>query len=60
MLISDGRLLEQNLKIRGYNGVWLEKQLAAQGIKDSKQVFLMTVDEAGGVYLVPQERGEGQ
>ena len=60
VLISDGRLLEQNLKIRGYNGMWLEKQLAAQGIKDSKQVFLMTVDEAGGVYLVPQERGEGQ
>ena len=58
VLISDGRLLTQNLTARGYDQVWLKKQLSRQGIRQCSQVFLMTVDEAGGVYLVPQEKQE--
>ena len=55
VLISDGRLLRQNLKSRGYEEVWLERQLAAHGLRRPDQVFLMTVDETGRVYLVPRE-----
>ena len=59
VLISDGRLLTENLTTRGYNQAWLEKQLAQQGLRIPGQVFLMTVDEAGGVYLVPREKPRG-
>ena len=61
MLISDGKLLAKNLTARGYDGVWLQKQLAKHRLKDPGQVFLMTVDEVGGVYLAPRsEQDEGR
>ena len=61
VLISDGKLLAQNLTARGYDGVWLQKQLSKHGLKESDQVFLMTVDEVGGVYLAPRsEQEEGR
>ena len=61
MLISDGKLLAQNLTARGYDGVWLQKQLSKHGLKEPDQVFLMTVDEVGGVYLAPRsEQEEGR
>lgn len=55
VLISDGRLLEHNLKGRGLEETWLHRQLAAHGVKRVDQVFLLTVDEAGGVYFIPKE-----
>ncbi len=51
VVISDGRLLEHNLKRLGYEQNWLTKQLKAQDCTDPSEVFLMTVDETGGVYL---------
>ena len=55
VLISDGRLLEHNLKGAGYEAVWLEKQLAAHGLHSHRQVFLLTVDETGGTCCIPTE-----
>ena len=55
ILISDGRLLSHNLKGRGYEEVWLQKQLASHGMERPDQVFLMTVDEGGNTYCVPKE-----
>ena len=55
VIISDGRLLARNLTVQGYDEVWLKKQLDRQGLKSSSQVFLMTVDEVGEVYLAPKE-----
>lgn len=55
VLISDGRLLEHNLKGAGYETVWLEKQLAAHGLHSCRQVFLLTVDETGGTCCIPKE-----
>lgn len=55
VLISDGRLLEHNLKGRGYEHVWLEKQLASYGMTSPAQAFLLTVDEMGGTYCVPKK-----
>lgn len=52
ILISDGRLLDQNLKSRGYERKWLDKQLAARGLSSPEQVFLLTVDQLGGIYCV--------
>lgn len=55
VLISDGRLLEHNLKARGYEEGWLHKQLLAHGVKRVDQVFLLTVDEGGSVYFAAKE-----
>lgn len=54
ILISDGRLLEKNLKGRGYERVWLDKQLDAHGLSSPKQVFLLTVDQQGKTYCIPK------
>lgn len=54
ILISDGRLLEENLKARGFEQVWLKKQLESHGLTSPKQAFLMTVDKAGTTYCVPK------
>lgn len=54
ILISDGRLLDKNLKGRGYEQVWLEKQLASHGLSSPKQAFLLTVDQQGNTYCVPK------
>lgn len=55
VLVSDGRLLEHNLKGRGYEHVWLEKQLAAHGLTSPQQAFLLTVDETGATYCIPKK-----
>ena len=55
VLISDGRLLEHNLKSRGYEEGWLHKQLALHGVKRVDQVFLLTVDEQGNTYFAAKE-----
>lgn len=55
ILINDGRVIEHNLKGRGLDRNWLQKQLAAHHIKHYKDVFMLTVDESDQVYLVPKE-----
>jgi uncharacterized membrane protein YcaP (DUF421 family) len=55
VIISDGRILDVNLKQRGLNRVWLEKQLAKQKISSPQEVFLLTVDEYNAVFLIKKE-----
>lgn len=54
VLISDGHLLSENLKKRGYDDTWLSRQLNRQGLSTPRAVFLMTVDELGQVCLIPK------
>lgn len=56
MVVSDGHILEQNLLAAGKDRAWLAGQIEAHGCTDATQVFLMTVDELGGVYFCPKER----
>ena len=55
ILISDGRILSQNLKIRNLTEAWLKKQLRQREVQDIRHVFLMTVDEKGHIYLAEKE-----
>lgn len=55
ILINDGRLITHNLKGRGLDDVWLQKQLEAHHVRRPEQVFLLTVDETNTVYFVPKE-----
>ena len=58
VIINDGRVLEHNLRLRGYEENWLEKQLKAHGVKRLEQVYLLTADELGRVYFAPMEEKE--
>lgn len=56
IVINEGRVLGENLKILGKDEKWLEKHLRSQKLSSPKDVYLMTVDMAGGVFLSPRER----
>lgn len=55
LLINDGHIMSQNLSASGYDGVWLDKQLKKRRLTSPRQVFLMTVDEAGSITCVAKE-----
>lgn len=55
IVISDGRLLEENLRISGHDRNWLDKQLRKHNCPSPADVFLMTVDETGKVYFSPRQ-----
>ncbi|MFN7252799.1 MAG: DUF421 domain-containing protein [Anaerobacillus sp.] len=50
VLIQDGKIVEPNLKKVGTKG-WLEEQLQKNGIRHHSDCFLMTMDEAGQIYV---------
>ena len=56
LIISDGRLLEDNLRKRGLDDKWLDKQLAHHHVRRVKDVFLLSVDEQGTVYFAEKEK----
>ena len=55
VVVSDGRLLERNLKALGHDRPWLDKQLTQRGCKDVSKVFLLLVDEEDAVYFAEKE-----
>ena len=55
IVINEGRVLGENLKILGKDDKWLEKYLRSQKLSSPREVYMMTVDMAGGVYLSPRE-----
>ena len=55
VIINDGRLLRDNLRAAGYEEKWLRKQLKKAGAQDTREVFLLTVDEAGSVVCIRKE-----
>ena len=44
-LIMDGRIIGENLKQRGLEDKWLQKQLALQGYRSAKEIFLGLCDQ---------------
>ena len=58
VIINDGRLLRQNLRKAGYEDKWLLKQLKKAGTSDTRNVFLLTVDEVGSVVCILKEEAK--
>ena len=57
ILISDGRLIRENLRKSGFEEKWLMKQIKPYG-GNIADIFLMTVDDASRVYCVAKENNE--
>ncbi len=55
-VIMDGRILDENLKRKGLNSHWLEKEIKNQGFKDAKEIFLGLVDENNSLMLFKAEK----
>ena len=54
VLINDGRILRNNLRLCGRDEVWLQKILKQEHCT-AKEVFLLTVDENGKTLCIPKE-----
>lgn len=54
-IIIDGTVQMKNLKGLGFNAEWLKRKLRANGANE-KDVFLMTVDDSGAVYILRKDR----
>ena len=50
-LIYDGVLIEENLKQMNKDKKWLMNELKKHGIKDISEVFLLTLNDAGSLYV---------
>ena len=55
IIINSGRVMQNNLRLCGRNLEWLDKELAARKIKDVKDVYLMSVNGAGQIYIAKKE-----
>lgn len=55
-VISDGRIIDENLKGLGLDRSWLDKKLKELGENDPEQVFFLSVNEFGQTYFAGKER----
>ena len=55
IIINNGRVIEKNLRRMGRDEGWLRKELEKQGIGNPRQVYILTLDNAGGVYLAKKD-----
>ena len=54
IVVSEGRVLEANLKHLGLDLAWLREELKQNGLEQN-DVYLMTADEKQNVYLARKE-----
>ena len=59
IVVSDGHILDANLRHAGRDRAWLDKQLSDRGLKEAGQVYLLTVNQTGQVYFAPKEERKG-
>lgn len=55
VIISDGRVMSDNLTLMGKDGNWLKDQLKKRKAKSAGDVFYMTLNDAGQIYYAPKE-----
>jgi uncharacterized membrane protein YcaP (DUF421 family) len=55
IVINSGRVLTKNLSLLGRDETWLTAQLQANGLRSAKDVYMMTADMAGEVFLVQKK-----
>ena len=58
ILISNGRIREENLRAAGKDEKWLDKELHARKISSPKQVYFMSVNNANQIYFAKTEAGK--
>ncbi|MCX7615170.1 MAG: DUF421 domain-containing protein, partial [Clostridiales bacterium] len=54
-IISDGRLMSQNLKSSGRDLIWVDKILKNQNIQNVEDVFLLSADQHENIICIKKE-----
>ncbi len=57
IVINDGKVMRENLALLRKDEQWLAAQLQSRDLQGPAQVYMMTVDMAGGIFLAPKETG---
>lgn len=55
IIISDGRVLTDNLKVIGFNEAWLKNLLKSKNISSTEEVYLLTADSSGDTFIQRKE-----
>ena len=55
IVVSEGRVIEKNLRSLGHDTQWLRDELSRQNKKEPKDIYLMTVNHAGQSYIAEKE-----
>lgn len=58
ILINEGRVMEDNLHKIGKDMTWLNKYLRTRHIKSPKDIYLLSYDKTGNIYLALSELNE--
>lgn len=56
ILISDGSVIQSNMKFCNKTEAWLNKQIRARGMVSPREVFLLTINEKEEVFCLPKEQ----
>lgn len=55
-VITDGRVMSDNLSLIKKDDRWLERELRRRGAKSPKDVYVMSVDGSGKIYFALKEK----
>ncbi len=55
IIYAEGKLMKENALIAGIDEKWIENNVVKAGIKHLKDVLLITLDNAGKLYIQPKQ-----
>lgn len=55
VIIEDGRVLSENLRLSGHDARWLEHELSLRGVSGPGSVYVMIAYDSGEVYFQARE-----
>lgn len=58
IIINEGRILTNNLKLLGRDENWLTKELKSLNMPSAQDIYLFTLSDNGNVYCQPKEKSK--
>lgn len=58
IIINEGRILTNNLKLLGRDENWLNKELKSLNMPSAQDIYLFTLSDNGNVYCQPKEKSK--
>ena len=55
IIINEGRILDNNLKLLGRDRRWLANELKRQNLRSADEVYILTLSENGSVFCQAKE-----
>lgn len=55
LIIDEGRVLGENLRLLGRSERWLNAEIKRRGLQSPRQVYCMSLDNKGSIYFAPME-----